>query len=850
MGLSFKVLGSLSAVLLVWGSPAVVPTSMTGGVVQGQTVEERKAEADRLLQQGIEQFRVSNFRGALQSWEQALEIYREIGNRKGEANSLGNLGLAYRNLGEYQQAIDYFQQSLTIFQEIGDRQGEGASLGNLGTAYDSLGEYQQAIDYYQQSLTIAREIGNRNGEGNSLMGLGNAYSSLGEYQQAIDYYQQSLTIARAIGDRSGEANSLMNLGNAYRNLGQYQQAIDYYQQSLTIFQEIGYREGEGNSLNNLGLAYRNLGQYQQAIDYYQQSLTIFQEIGNRAGEATTLSNLGKLLKQQNQPQLAIIFLKQSVNITETIRRDIRELDLNLQQSYTESIASRYRTLADLLLSQNRLLEAQQILDLLKIQELENYLSNVRGVEDQAEYLPPEQEINQKYQQLLDRAISIGQELAQLRQTLGQIPLNQQTREQKQRLTELYNQQKQLIRNFNQFTERPDVVALLQQLSPTAQEQIIQPGDLRDLSGNLDQIDPNAVLLYPLILEDRLELLLTAPNTAPIRRTVNVSRAELNQTILDFRQALTNPNSNPLPPAQKLYNWLIKPLENDLTAANAKTLIYSPDAQLRYIPLAALHDGEQWLIERLRVNNITAQSVDDWNTPDQEQLRILAGAFATGKYQFNVGERQFQFSGLPFAGKEVEVLAETVPNTQQVFDGEFNPSIIPQMDNFSVVHLATHAALVRGKPEESFILLGDGSRISLRDVEEDWQFNNIDLIVLSACQTGLGDNLGNGEEILGFGYLMQKAGARAAIASLWSVDDGGTQALMNAFYAALTQGMSKAEALRQAQMALITDDYTTIGGERGLVEVRARVRENVPDAVQSRLGHPYYWAPFILIGNGL
>ncbi|NEQ68685.1 MAG: CHAT domain-containing protein, partial [Symploca sp. SIO2D2] len=121
--------------------------------------------------------------------------------------------------------------------------------------------------------------------------------------------------------------------------------------------------------------------------------------------------------------------------------------------------------------------------------------------------------------------------------------------------------------------------------------------------------------------------------------------------------------------------------------------------------------------------------------------------------------------------------------------------------------------------------------------------------LSACQTGLGGNLGTGAEILGLGYQMQRAGARAAIASLWTVDDGGTQALMNAFYGVLQSNQTKAEALRQAQIALITGDYTAVGEQRGSI-VALQIRDELQPEVVNRLNHPFYWAPFILIGNGL
>ena len=282
------------------------------------TPEQKKAEADRLLNQGVEEYYHSQYRQALQSWQQALTIYREIGDRWGEGTALGNLGIAYLYLGQYQLAIDYHQQALAIAREIGDRRGEGNALGNLGIAYLYLGQYQLAIEYRQQHLTIAREIGDRGREGGALGDLGGAYYSLGQYQQAIEYHQQHLTIAREIKDRRGEGTALGNLGNAYLSLGQYQLAIDYYQQALTILREIGNRQGEGNALGGLGIAYQSLGQYQQAINYYQQALTIAREIGDRGGEGTALGNLGCAYDDLGQYQLAIEYHQQYLTIAREI----------------------------------------------------------------------------------------------------------------------------------------------------------------------------------------------------------------------------------------------------------------------------------------------------------------------------------------------------------------------------------------------------------------------------------------------------------------------------------------------------------------------------------------------------
>lgn len=234
-----------------------------------------------------------------------------------------------------------------------------------------------------------------------------------------------------------------------------------------------------------------------------------------------------------------------------------------------------------------------------------------------------------------------------------------------------------------------------------------------------------------------------------------------------------------------------------------------------------------------------------------KIRVLAGAFTQGSYQFQVGRSPFSFTGLQGAALEVESIAEIMPDTTKLLDLAFNrAATIPQLNDHSIVHLATHAAFVPGQPEESFILFGNGDRANLREVGS-WNLTAVDLIVLSACQTGVGGILGNGEEVLGLGYQIEQAGALATIASLWVVDDLGTQVLMDAFYEALQSGnqITTAEALRQAQIALIEGKNTTLGQQRG-IGVQQRDNEGLSRRETSRLNHPYYWAPFILIGNGL
>ncbi|QKQ73806.1 CHAT domain-containing protein [Nostoc sp. TCL240-02] len=648
----------------------------------------------------------------------------------------------------------------------------------------------------------------------------------GEKAQALPQNNQLLEIERLNEEAIKESRQ-----------GQSQEALQRLQQALAITRERGERSWEAVTFNNIGRIYQSQRKYPEALQSYQQALLINRELGDLVRLGKTYSNIGYLFDIQNQPELAIFFYKHCLINREKARLNPSALSAPQQNAYSITVSQTYRILGERLLKQERIAEAQRTMDLLKVEELEEYLQTVPGNQRTAKGIniaATEKPIKQKLDQTLDNAVVLGKELT----TLRKISPKERSLEQKQRIEKLVLNQQQLLDKFNEFINSPSVKAQIEQISRTARRQNLDLENLNELRDNLARLPQKSAILYPLILKDSLELVLVTPESPPIHRTVAVKRENLHQTIATFRQALINPSRNIKAPARQLYDWLIKPIEKDLKQSDTQTLIYAPDEQLRYIPLTALYDGKQWLVQRLGVNHITSASLTNLNTPQESTLRVLAGAFTKGNYQIKVGNRQVAFAGLPFATQEVENLAATIPETTKLLDEAFSPKVaVPQMDDYTIVHLATHAAFVVGKPEDSFILFGNGDRVNLRNVAT-WSLPHVDLVVLSACETGLGGKLGNGEEILGFGYQMQQTGARAAIASLWSVDDGGTQALMSAFYGILTTDkFTKAETLRQAQVSLITGDW----------KIRSH---NVPVAAVSNFSHPYYWASFILIGNGL
>ncbi|TYQ27329.1 tetratricopeptide repeat protein [Pseudanabaena sp. UWO311] len=731
-------------------------------------LKERNIEGDLLFSIGNAYYQISDYQKAIDLFQQSLAIKKQIGDLNGQADSLSNLASVYLAIGQYQKIIDFYQQALAIKRQIGDRKDEGKLLSNLGSVYLSLGQHQRAIDFYQEALAIAKQIRDRDSEVSSLSNLASVYNLLGQYQRAIDLYQQALAIVKQISNRGYEGALLVNLGIAYSSLEQYKQANDFFQQSLAIKKQIGDSRGVGIVLANLGANQYRLGRYKQATDFLQQSLAIHKQIGDLNSEGTLLNNLGSFFNYLEQSELAILFYKQSINVREAIRKDIKKLDKDLQQSYLATVEDSYRRLADILLQQNRIIEALQVLDLLKVQELEDYLKNIKGSDRSAQgvrLLAPELALSDKLLAVsFDNAPELNRQLA------------------------------------NQIQQLPK-------------------SEINKVPDYLNQIPNGTVLLYPFILGDRLEIILFAPNKLPIRRTTKISKDQLETLIIDFRAGLLDAGSEDFrEPSIQLYNLLIKPIETELAQLNTKTILYAPDGQLRYIPIAALYDGKQWLVEKYQISNLIAYTLSDFTPQPKSAPNILAGAFG-GK----AGDRKFGQTALPATVREVQAIANSFQNSVTLIEDQFSRQAIEsKFKNHNILHLATHAEFNSGAPDNSFIIFGNGDKIRLNEIT-DWQIPNIDLIILSACQTGAG-KLGSGVEILGFGYQVQKAVAKQAIASLWSVNDEGTQALMEAFYDELKKGdVSSTEALHRAQVAMIKS---------------------------KKYNHPNYWSAFFAIGNGL
>lgn len=871
-------------------------------------IAQSSSSAEDLYNQARVLYADSQFLAAIDLWLQALPLYQQSGNKLKAGYTLANIAFAYSNNGNHNLVEDYQQKALAIAREIGDKDLEALALSAyglgrdpiagiesyqesieianesgdrrteaqgyryLGIQYEGIGRYTEAIDAYDQSLEISIEIGDIREQGRIFQSLGNLYASLNQFELAVQNYQDAIAVARQILDRSSEGSALLGLGSAYVIIDDRASAQRYWKLALDVARETKDESLELLTLNLLGelgpesiialgqnnedksleaygwrsegLDYQNNRQYELALESYQKSLVIYQSLEAKENEALLLSRIGKIWAEKGSPELSIVFLKQSINLIESIKTNIKPLPLDLQKTYATTVADDYRYLADLLLQENRILEAQQVLDLLKIQEASEYLRE--GVENlkPLSILRPEQAILDEFERLNGTAVKLGKEL----RTLQSIPEEKRSSETISRILEIIAFQKAISQQFIDFTNEEEIIKHISQLPRVLQTAILSPEDIPHTQRELREL--NAAIIYPFILENRLEIVVALPGSPPLRRTISgLSSNELNSQILALRQSLDDPSSNPLPSAQQLYQWLIAPIEADLDEAEVESLIYAPDGQLRYIPLAALHDGEAWLVEKYKINNITAASLTEFDDQPTKQPRVLAGAFTDQElsYDVDIDGKTISFSGLPFAGVEVDNLEATQPGTRLFRDRDFTLDAVESvMDQYEILHFATHAAFIQSNPEASFILFGNGDRPNVTDIGT-WTLSNIDLVVLSACETGL-DGFGDGAEILSMGFQFEQSGAGAVMASLWAVDDRGTQDLMTRFYYHLNAGQPKAQALRLAQTDMISGDIVISNSKkRGFVNTTSNV--DLPEELES-LSHPHYWAPFILIGNGL
>jgi CHAT domain-containing protein/tetratricopeptide (TPR) repeat protein len=861
-------------------------------------VDEKPLE--KLLQEGTEAYSRSDYRNALISWnkglrlaksegkrryegsfmyfigfmhcsldqydkalifsKQALAISREIGDRSGEGKALNSIGNVYVGLGQYDKAQTSYEQALAIAREIGDRFYEGAALNSIGIVYRYLGQYDIARTSSWQAILIFREIGGRFCEEAALTNLGIVYRNLGQYDKALIFHEQGLAISREIGDRFGEGSALANIGIVYKNLGQYDKALTYCEQALAISREIGDRSIEGGALNNIGIVYEHLGQYEEALTYYEQALRITNEVGEPETLWRVFYGLQQSHKGLDNPLTAIFFGKLSVNTLQSIRTHIGGMESSLQQSFMEDKRFVYEQLADLLIDEGRLAEAQQVLAMLKEEEYFDFIrrrsdNDPRGT--QVSYTQLEKPWRLRYAEISKQLVGIAREHSELKgkQKLGL------TAEEEVRLVELKEDLKAANKAFNMY--------LVELKKAFEENERKEPGvfpekeleGLRAFQSTLEQLGKGTVAIHYLSTGERLSIMVTGSikSQPPLARDAKIGEKDLNRLIFSYRETLQHPWKDALPQAQQLYKFIFKPIEDDLEKMGVRTLLVYLDGALRYLPLSALHDGKRYVAEHYAMVMYTAVAKDKL-----KDLPIGAWQAAC----LGVSEAVAGFSALTAVPEELDgIVKESAQDPIGVLPGrihldkEFTRENLSAVlwEGYPVVHVASHFRFEPGTDMDSFLLLGAGERLNLADFQSEaaeYPLGKVDLLTLSACETGFGGGVKeDGSEVEGFGALAQQQGAKAVLATLWKVADRSTGQFMQLLYRFREEKkLTKAEALRRVQEMFIRGEVQVTAAKQKLEHRTAWPVDKAEGEFEfdpkAPYAHPYYWAPFILMGNFL
>lgn len=826
--------------------------------------------------------------------EPNLTQARKIKNRADEAELLINLGDAYRIIGDYTKANNFIEQGLKIARELKDPRLESIALNSLGYYYTSLNNLKKALELAQQSLKIAQNLKSPPLLISPQFNLGDIYSVLGDYNKAKEFYQQALTTAQQIKNRQSEGIALLAQASTYFAQGEPQKTVDLSQQALTIFQEIkvprlqafanrmlsiGYGElgndakaissaqaflaftrktqnpvWEQSALNLLGSLHSLFGRKQDAIDAYQTALAIKTDTQVLGGDSGINAGLAIAYRDLNQPKVAILYYKQAINGIEQVRRNIEGLPPQLQTSFLQAtydfgslkVSDIYRQLADLLLSQGREAEAQQILELLKVQELNDFASTTRGAKKIAtvELSDSEQKIVTQKETL----IAFGKQLAECQEKSCL------------QLSELQARQRQLNKEFYHLVKNlphSEIDSSRMQAVFDSTDNFIAGAD------KIVENKPDTVLIYPLVLKDKVRLLWASKGGVFSSKVCHIGEAELSRTVTKYREQVQSPNSDITQvkaTSKKLYSCLVKPLEAELKQNKVKNLVFIPDRDINYISLATLFDGEKYLIENYNVFSILNAGLTDItdSLPSQTQSTSVLGLGLSNAVTTPDGVR---FAALINVGAELNtIIKENSKDANGFYPGlqflnqAFNLDALENnLEGKEILHIASHGVFDKDDPQASYIVLGNGDKYPISQIQFLQNLRSVHLVVLSACETAVGGRNQHGIEIQGISSYFLRDKAKAVIASLWLVNDLSTSMLMQEFYKNLAGGkMTKAEALRQAQLSLLSSQAPkarNAGDRGGLIVGEEPGKSPSNQGRKSNFSHPYYWAPFILTGNG-
>lgn len=843
---------------MVWclsteASPTLASVTAINPIVQGLL------NAPQMVQQGRELYEAGQFSQAVIVWQRANSAFKAQGDVLNQAMVLSNLSLAYQQLGQWSQATTAIADSLKLLQTKRDMGGFkerlkllAQALNTQGSLQLALGQSEQALTTWQRATTTYTQVGDEIGITRSLINQAQALQALGFYLRAKTTLTQVNQTLQKQPDSLIKAAGLRSLGNALRVVGDLERSRQILQQSLAVARHLKSPLDIGESLSSLGNTARTQQDTQVALAFYQQAATASSSQTTRI--QAQLNQLSLLLETKQ--------MRAAQALLPHIQSQVTTLPLNQTAVYARiDLAQSLIKLKNWRLSAQLLAEAVQQAKSLGDQRAEAYaLGNLGGLYEQTQQRSIAQDLTQQAL-LLAQAINapdiayrwqwqLGRLLQAQRDTQGAIAAYTQA------VNTLQSLRRDLVAiNLEaQFSFRDEVEPVYRQLvdlllqsqgnSEPSQPNLAQARNVIEslqlaeldnffrsacLEGKsvlidqvVDQHNPSAAVIYPIILPDRLEVILKLPQQPLSRYTIHQSQREVEQILEQLQQKITEPDTVKEVKAlsQKVYGWLFQPAEAELENKAVKTLVFVLDGSLRNIPMAALYDGKQYLVEKYAIAlNLGLQLLDPKPLP-QGKLKALTAGLSDQPENFP------NFSALPEVKFEFNLIEQAGVSTSELLNRQFTSKALEkQIDSssFNVIHLATHGQF-SSQAKDTFILASDrpinvNELDTLLRTRSQGKLNAVELLVLSACETATGDK----RAALGLAGVAVRAGARSTLASLWHIDDEATAIFVGEFYRELVGAkVTKAEALRLAQLTLL---------------------QKYPN-----FSRPGYWAPYVLVGN--
>jgi CHAT domain-containing protein len=802
-----------------------------------------------------------DYQAAEASLRQSLRIAEQLpgGEAPFSGPLLNSLSVTQLYTGRYAEARQTLDRAFKVNQKNGGPKSAavGVTLVNQGVLFRFSGETAKAEAALRQALPINQEA---LGEENplyilNLIDLSQILRAEGQYPEAETLARRSLTAARKVlgptrTDHPALIVALVSLAEVLKDTQRYGEADSLYREAL--------QSGE-KSLSpdapEVGLVCLLLAESLDAQGRTPDALVLLKrayQISHRSENKIIAWRVPAALmahyaRAPDTRSISIYYGKEAVSTLETQRANLAQIGQEAQDAFvgSEEVTRIYRQLADLLIANQRLGEAQAVRALTKNEELDQFSDGLARREPIVLTL---EGAERPLEDSRGKLVALGREYGALQDKYKKNhDLSAQDRARLEVLRKAMDQAQA------EFDTRAAAVAASAK-DPEAQRRRAQEitDFTRAFQGTLKSLKHQAVLAQYFMLDDRVEILVTTPNTLLARESV-IGREALATKIAHFRAALSDPRADPLPQAKELYSLLIAPIAQDLDAAGTKTLMLSLDDALRYLPFAALHDGKGYLIETYSLPIVTEAARDKLLAATNPNWRV---------WGLGVTKGGADYAPLPYAGAELNAIAgpKGILAGKVLLDRQFSEaSLRDGLDQgYPIIHIASHFQFTPGSMEESFLLLGDGSHLTLGAIRTKLNLGNVELLALSACETALGDQRSGrpGAEVEGLGAIAQQAGAHAVLASLWPVADQSTALLMRRLYEAHAhEHLDKADALREAQLALLrgTAQLTSDdGGRRGLARVAGAASTGgkaspVADS-KAPFAHPFYWAPFILMGN--